>query len=75
MLKRKRFDFKNVRTMTPETMVLGATVAEWKRLFTGNFVENLKLDLLRAELEKDSVAGECSKIERYDTVQEKNSAK
>ena len=62
MLKRKKFDFINIPTLTPETMVLGATVAEWNRLFTGSFVENLKLDRLRAESEKDLVAGECSKI-------------
>ena len=60
MLKRKRIDLTNIRTMTPETIVLGATVAEWNRLFTGNFVENLKLDRLKAESEKDSTAGECS---------------
>lgn len=60
MLKRKRIDLTNIRTMTPETIVLGATVAEWNRLFTGNFVENLKLDRLKAESEKDSIAGKCS---------------
>ncbi len=62
MLKRKRIDLTNIRTMTPETIVLGATVAEWNRLFTGNFVENLKLDRLKAESEKDSTAGECSNM-------------
>lgn len=64
MLKRKRFDFTNVRTMTPETVVLGATVAEWNRLFTGNFVENLELDRLRSKLEKDSSAGEGLRTEQ-----------
>lgn len=62
MLKRKRIDLTNIRTMTPETIILGATVAEWNRLFTGNFVENLKLDRLKAELGKDSAAVGCSNM-------------
>ncbi|WP_156481327.1 hypothetical protein [Herbaspirillum rubrisubalbicans] len=50
--------------MTPETQILGATVADWNRLFTGNFVKNLELDRLRAKSENDSTTGSSSKIEQ-----------
>jgi hypothetical protein len=44
--------------MTPQTVVLGATVAEWEQLFTGNFVKNLELDYQRAQAEKRAATGE-----------------
>lgn len=68
-ITRKRIDVANARTMTSDTKVLGVTVDEWNRLFTGNFVQNLEADrkrgeILRLDEQLESIKWNIARVER-----------
>lgn len=68
-ITRKRIDVANARTMTSDTKVLGASVGEWNRLFTENFVQNLEADrkrgeILRRDEQLESIKQNIARVER-----------